>query len=108
MSQKSIRRSLVLFVLSLVVLAGATQAAPLPNRFPGDLGSLWGRLESFFEHGLARQVKHGCSISPDGKPECLPTSKLGCSIDPNGQQFCPPTPKAGCSISPDGKPVCTP
>jgi hypothetical protein len=103
----SLRSSLLVLSLGCILASGAS-AAPLPwgGLFSDEGRSLLGRLEAVFLGGV--QLKHGCSIDPDGNPVCAP--KLGCSIDPNGAPKCPPTvtPKRGCGIDPNGQPYCTP
>lgn len=103
----SLRSSLLALSLGFILASGAS-AAPLPwGGFFSDEGAgLLSRLEVVFLGGV--NLKHGCSIDPNGNPVCAP--KLGCSIDPNGTPKCPPTvtPKRGCTIDPNGSPVCVP
>lgn len=104
MSQRSIRRSLLIFVLAFVATSSAMPAATLEGRFPGGLEAIWSRLAYAFELRFSPRLKVGCSIDPNGQPAC--EGWHGCTIDPNGQPICQV--KHGCSIDPNGKPVCTP
>ena len=67
MSQKSIRRSLLVFLLALGAQTSALPAATLDGRFAGGLETLWSRLTAAFEPRLPSWLKHGCSIDPNGQ-----------------------------------------
>lgn len=113
MYQSTIRRSLLVFVLSLVIASTAASAAPAPGwSLAGELGrSAWRWLAAAFEpQTLRRALKAGCEIDPGGREVCAPAGKLGCEIDPGGREVCAPAPapKHGCLIDPSGAPRCAP
>jgi hypothetical protein len=103
MFHNTLRRSCLVFALTLVLASSAASAAVPRWGFDSDLGrAVWALL---FQGPLA---KHGCTIDPNGSPSCTPAPKHGCNINPDGSPSCPPAPKAGCNINPNGSPSCTP
>jgi hypothetical protein len=111
MSRKStVRLTLVLLILTLVVSPSAGLAAPL--REEALVSDLFGAARQWvlmLWNWRAHAPKAGCGIGPDGQP--LPcdhlTTEAGCAIDPWGQPIpCQPVPtKAGCGIDPLGRPA---
>jgi hypothetical protein len=112
MSYRLLRRSLLVLALGLAL--GSSAASASPSNWGNFLAEEDRSVSGFFAGMLARtfgsprNLKAGCSISPDGQPFCAP--KHVCSISPGGQLKCPPTvtPKLGCSIDPDGRTRCSP
>lgn len=104
MLERTLRRTLVVLALALMMVPSLASAAP-PSWGLAEVGrTAWGLLFG----GGAGAPKHGYEIGPDGSPRCTPTPKHGFEIDPAGKTPCAPTPKAGCTINPDGSPRCTP
>jgi hypothetical protein len=88
-----LRRSLLVLALGLSLGSSSAFAAPVSwGGFLAEQGRSASRVLEAVLTKLPGFAKAGCSISPDGQPQCAPI----------------PTPKHGCSINPDGHTVCTP
>jgi hypothetical protein len=102
MSRSVVRRTAVLFVLSVLLAAPWSAAAPrqIPRAAPAPLVSqLWSRLTALWSdigcgldpnglcHGsAASQSDIGCGLDPSGTchGSALPQGDIGCIADPSG------------------------
>lgn len=92
MSYTTLRRFVLVFMVSLVLTASSSWAADW-QQLAGEIGrAVWTLLDSpALGHHGAVIPKSGCSIDPLGSLHCPPiTPKRGCSIDPFGNTHCEP------------------
>jgi hypothetical protein len=92
MSYTTLRRFVLVFLVTLVCTASSSWAADW-QQLAGEIGrAAWAWLGGYAlgGHGTIT-LKEGCSIDPLGKPHCASiTPKAGCSIDPAGNSRCQP------------------
>ncbi len=99
------RRTILVFVLALLLAAPWASAAPRADAGPREaLTHLWSLLASLWSEA-------GCELDPDGR--CAPDlPDAGCEADPDGR--CLPEQESGaasdidvgCEIDPSGRPSC--
>jgi hypothetical protein len=92
MSYTTLRRFVLVFMVSLVLTASSSWAADWQH-LAAEIGrAAWAWLDSpALRHYGAIIPKEGCSIDPQGNLHCPPiTTKAGCSIDPAGNPHCQP------------------
>ena len=82
MSRSFVRRAAVLFVLTVLLTAPWSAAAPRQDHKappPTPLGQLWGRLATLWSD-------IGCIADPHGSchGSAAPQGDIGCGIDPHG------------------------
>jgi hypothetical protein len=98
MTRSSVRRVAVLFVLTLLVAAPWSHAAPRQERGAAPatvLGQLWTRLTSLWGD-------IGCGADPGGRCQFSVTSDIGCGLDPHGRCQASVTSDIGCGADPHG------
>jgi hypothetical protein len=100
MTRSLVRRVAVLFVLTLLVAASWSHAAPRQERGAApatSLGQLWTRLTSLWGD-------IGCIMDPGGRCRTPAPSQgdIGCGADPNGRCQTAITSDIGCGADPHG------